>query len=95
MATDQPLDLNDLDTVRYPTELLSSRDAFISNLRGRILKDAAYGASQRTAMAHGSGESIVSVEDLLKATRDAVPDALAELERALDCRESAYTRRAS
>jgi len=95
MAMDQPLHVNDLDTVRYPSELLSSLDAFVSNLRSEILEDAGYGAIERRARAHGSGASIVSTDDLLKATRTAIPNALAELEKALKCRESSYARRAS
>jgi hypothetical protein len=93
MATDQSADGSVLDTVRYPSELLSSLDTFVSNLRRRILEDAGHGAIRRRG--HGSGASIVSTDDLLTATRAAIPTALAELEKALESRESSYARRAS
>jgi hypothetical protein len=93
MATDQSLDVNHLDTVRYPSELLRSLDAFVGDLHRRILADAACSAMERSG--HGSAASIVSTDDLLTATRAAIPEALAELEKALECRKSSYARRAS
>ena len=93
MATDQPLKRDKLDTVRYPSELLRSLDAFVSNLQRRILEDAGHGAIERSG--YGPGASIVSTDDLLTATRAALPDTLAELEKALKSKESSYARRAS
>jgi len=43
MAMDQPLDKIELDSIRYPSELLKSFDAFVSNLRRNILEDARKG----------------------------------------------------
>jgi len=93
MSTEEPTGASGLNSVRYPSELLGSLDAFVSDLRSRILKDAANGAVERRG--HGSGVSIVSTDDLVTATRAAIPNALAELEKALECKESSYARRAS
>lgn len=93
MATDQPFQRSDLDSVRYPSEVLSSLDSFVSNLRRRILASAGRAAIERSE--HGSASFIVSSEDLLTATRAAIPNALAELEKALAHRESFHVKRAS